>query len=87
MNLLYSYFQCQRRIYDHAKQLWWSFLRKYLTTKILNVLDGDQDFKDDVTIFDSLNDKNDLHKYENGDDDFDEIEENEIDPRQYKKKG
>ena len=62
-------------------------MRKYLTTKILNVLDGDQDFKDDVTIFDSLNDKNDLHKYENGDDDFDEIEENEIDPRQYKKKG
>ena len=87
MNLLYSYFQCQRRIYDHAKHLWWSFFRKYLTTKILNVLDGDQDFKDDVTIFDSLNDKNDLHKYENGDDDFDEIEENEIDPRQYKKKG
>ena len=62
-------------------------MRKYLTTKILNVLDGDQDFKDDATIFDSLNDKNDHHKYENGDDDFDEIEENEIDPRQYKKKG
>ena len=56
-------------------------MRKYLTTKILNVLDGDQDFKDDATIFDSLNDKNDLQKYENEDDDFDEIEENEIDQR------
>ena len=62
-------------------------MRKYLTTKILNVLDGDQDFKDDATIFDSLKDKNDLHKYKNEDDDFDEIEENEIDQKQYKKKG
>ena len=62
-------------------------MRKCLTVKILNVLDGDQVFKDDPTILDLLSDKNNLFAYEDDDTDYDETEENEIDQRQYKKKG
>ena len=59
---------------------------KYWTVIILNVLDGEQDFKDDPTILDSLSDNNDLYECENDNVDFDEIEETEIDQRQYKEK-